>query len=386
MPGYGEIGSVFLRLGAFGFGGPIATMAMMEQEAVRRRSWVTPSEFAEIYAVCKVLPGPVSTQMAIYLGMKRAGNAMGGVLAGVLFVLPSFLMVLGLSAIYRYSGAVGRAGAFLSGLQAAALAVILLSVWTLGKPYRRDVRAWGICAASAGIVSARPGWEPLVILSAGLAGAFWRSRKVGAPTAGATRLRSVAWVLPAGSWLAAKGSVPLWVQLFWVCFKAGAFVFGTGLAIVPVLEAEAVDKHGWLTHSQFMDGLALGQVTPGPVVITSTFIGFLAGGFPGAFAATAGMFLPSFVNVLFLVPRVWRRFSGTPAAAGFTAFAIPAVIGGILGTMVQLSTLALDSWVASSLFAATLAIAALRRPPVWALLPAMGAAGGLIGWVTGWVG
>ena len=397
-----EIATVFIRLGMLGFGGPIATMAMMEEEAVRKRGWMTPAQFSEIYAVCKVLPGPVSTQMAIYLGMTRAGHRWGGLLSGGLFILPSFVMVLGLSILYKNTGIVSRVGSFLLGLQAAALAVIVLSTWMLSKPFRRIPSAWAIAAASTGLVFVLPSWEPLVILGFGFFGvmlsrkAGTESKKVLEPTR-STDSKSISkpaskrWLLGVFAIVPVLFLLPvlrgdegrlIW-SLFWMCFKAGAFVFGTGLAIVPVLEAESVAVQGWLTHSQFMDGLALGQVTPGPVVITSTFIGYIAAGFLGAIATTFGIFLPAFVNVLFLVPRVWKRFSGTRAASGFTAYAIPAVVGGILGTTLKLASVTLASGLAVALFAVALGVAIWRKPPAWLLIPSIGLLGGMAGWVIG---
>ena len=378
---YREIASVFFRLGVFGFGGPIATMAMMEQETVAARAWLSPDEFSEVYAVCKLLPGPVATQMAIYLGRIR-GGVWGGLISGGLFILPCFVMVLGLSMIYADTGAVKSLGSVLSGLQAAALAIIVLSTWNLSKPYRDELRAWGIFAVSGVIIYFRPGVEPLVILAFGLLGAFGAraaSKTVsvallaGAIFAGKRALASSIFAMPRDPAVLGK--------LFWMCLKAGLFVFGTGLAVVPVLEADAVSKYHWLTHSQFMDGLAVGQVTPGPVTITSTFIGYFAARFPGAIVATVGMFLPSFINVLYLVPRVWRKFSGTPAARGFSSFAIPAVIGGILGTTLKLGLMTVTSWQVAIVFVASLAASVLFRLPSWLLIPVAGVVAGLLAWV-----
>jgi chromate transporter len=399
-----EIAWVFGRLGVLGFGGPVAVMAMMEEQAVRARRWMAPSEFGELYAVCKLLPGPVGTQMAIALGRARGGT-WGGVVAGLAFILPCFGMVLGLSALYADTGAVQAAGvaAALGGLQAAALSVILFSTWGLGRAYRGRASAWAVAALSAAVVLWRPSYEPLMILGAGLIGAWLASRAGSGGGGGARggtgaggRLKGLAaWVAPAcagavagGGWamasaraVAAQASTDPTVlgKLFWMCFKAGFLVFGTGLAVVPVLEADAVDRYGWLTHSQFMDGLAVGQVTPGPVVITSTFIGYLAARLPGALAATASMFLPSFINVLVIVPRVWRRVSGTPGARGFSDWAIPAVVGGILGTALRLGMLTLVSWQAALIFGASLAGASLLRLPAWALIPLSGALGAALG-------
>ncbi|MGK5084231.1 chromate efflux transporter [Bdellovibrionota bacterium FG-1] len=364
-----EIAVFFFKLGVFGFGGPIAVIGMMEQETVERRGWLTQSEFSEIYAICKMLPGPVGPQVAIYLGQLRAGSRWGGVVAGVLFVLPAFLMVLGLSVLYKNTAGVAQFGPVLMGLQAAALVVVVTSTWALARPYKKERRAWVIAGVSALIVLFRPRWEPLVILGFGLFGGWLCS--------GGVKLsqEKKQWgffpIIYASNWGHLLGTGKL-MQLFWMCFKAGMFVFGTGLAVLPVLEADAVGAHHWITHSQFMDGMAIGQVTPGPFVITSTFIGYLAAGYPGAIAATLGMFLPSFINILFLVPRIWKRFSGTPGAQGFTSWAIPAVIGGIFSSMVKLGGVALVSGPAIVLFALALLIALWKNPPAWLLIPGAG--------------
>jgi chromate transporter len=192
--------------------------------------------------------------------------------------------------------------------------------------------------------------------------------------------------LPARAWAAAgegaSASAATLVALFWTCFKAGLFVFGSGLAIVPLLEHEMVTRYGWITHAQFMDGLVIGQVTPGPVTITTTFIGFQMAGLVGAVVGTVGIFLPAFLIVLFVLPLFWKRVSGTPAAEGFARFAIPAVIGGILGATVRLSEVATHSavhltgnfWGIGLVFGVAAVAAFSRRVPAWALIP-MGGVG-----------
>jgi chromate transporter len=166
------------------------------------------------------------------------------------------------------------------------------------------------------------------------------------------------------------------LSFFWTCFKAGFVVFGSGLAIIPLLEHEVVATHGWITHAQFMDGLVIGQVTPGPVLITTTFIGFLLGGFPGACLATVGTFLPGFIIVLGILPRVWDRLAGTPWVAGFTRWAIPAVIGGILGVTIRLGRVAFlggyAPWPLYAVFGLGLFAAFSRKIPAWLLIPAGG--------------
>lgn len=352
-----EIARIFLKLGFFGFGGPIATMAMMEEEVSRKRQWLSASQFAEIYAVCKVLPGPAATQMAIYLGYLR-GKKLGGLLAGLLFIGPSFLIVLAISAYYAKMMVSSGQAHFLTGMQVGALVVILLSTLQLAQPFKTKWNAWVIAMISAAVVAIRPGLEPIVILAFGLGG-IWLGKIDTNRGAKDSKAREV------GSLLA----------LSWVCFKAGAFVFGTGLAIVPVLEADVVTKYHWLTHSQFMDGLSIGQVTPGPVVITATFIGYQVSGVLGACIATAMIFMPAFINILFIVPHIWKKVSGTPAAKRFTSGAIPAVIGGIAGTTLKLGILTIHGPFLLGLFLGALALNVRFKIPAWTMIPVCGLVG-----------
>jgi chromate transporter len=359
-----EIFSVFLRLGFLGFGGPVAVIAMIEEEVVRKRAWISESLFSEHYAICKLLPGPVSTQMAITMGRHR-GGIWAGVIAGLCFILPSFFMILGLSVAYLKTGMTSQSTVFLKGLQCAALATILLSAWSLSRGFRKQTLGLSIAFVSAAWVALAPSWEPWVILFFGLMGAYRAKRRHFSPLS-----ISVFSFFDAG-FLVGLAESRLF-DLFWVCFKAAAFVFGTGLAVLPVLEAEAVGHFHWLTHSQFMDGLALGQVTPGPLVITSTFIGFVAAGYSGALVATLGMFLPSFFNVLILVPRIWKKFSGTAEAQAFSQWAIPAVVGGVFATTVQLGRMTLDHPVSWILFLISGWVSVWKSPPAWLLIPMMG--------------
>lgn len=376
-----DIAAVFGKLGFLGFGGPIAAIALMEEELSRKRKWVTNSEFAEMYAVCKLLPGPVSTQMAIYLGYKRSGT-IGGILSGCAFISPAFLFVLILSWIYVRSSVVSQASGLFDGMQSAALAVILLSVLQLSKPYVASSKAWTLAILCGILTWYFPSWEPLYILAAGVFGGFWiRHQELLAARSSDTKLRSFFFTpfLFSGVVTQSAQAMPIvesvLSKLFWVCFKAGAFVFGSGLAIVPLLENDAVWRQGWVTQSEFMDGLAIGQITPGPVVITATFIGFKAAGVMGAVVATIAIFLPGFINVLLIVPRAWEKISGTPWARGFASFAIPAVIGAILAASVRLGTAVLTDVPKWIFFLSTIAFVQLLKVPAWAALPLVGGIG-----------
>jgi chromate transporter len=286
--------------------------------------------------------------------------------------------VLALSYLYVRSGALisGGASGFFTGLQAGAVVVILLSVFQLARPYRVRKDAWLLALISATMVFQRPRWEPLVIFVTGTLGAVQSMRPARTENpdkgdSGSSTAKFHGVLLLSGASLFQSN---LW-DIFWSCFKAGAFVFGTGLAIVPMLEADAVARFHWLTHSEFMDGLAVGQVTPGPVVITATFIGYKAGGLIGAILATVAIFLPCFFNVLWIVPRFWKRFGGTRAAQGFAAWAIPAVIGAIIATTIRLAAITLASGTLFGIFILSLLIALRFKPPAWLLIPMAGAMG-----------
>ncbi|MFL5812489.1 MAG: chromate efflux transporter [Bdellovibrionia bacterium] len=389
-----ELAWVFLRIGCLGFGGPIATMAMMEEEACRRRGWITQAQYNEMYAITKMLPGPASTQLAIFIGKTYAGT-LGGLVAGILFILPSFLFVLALSILYVKSGHVSQVRGLLTGLQIGALAVILISVEQMAKHYWKELYAWIIVAISAVLIFYQPRWEPLVILFFGVLGAILFSRKFKSDAAHSvpartssqsdgelsdelsdTTLKAVV-----AAPLVGAASLSTLGQLFWTCFKAGAFVFGTGLAIVPVLEGDTVSHFHWVTHSQFMDGLAIGQITPGPVVITVTFIGYIAAGLLGSLISTIGIFMPPFINILILVPLFWARWSGTPSSKGFSSWAIPAVIGGILGTMVRLGVITVTTPAQLVLLIVCLICAMRFRPPAWLLIPGAGIAAQVLSFI-----
>lgn len=349
-----QVSKVFMRLGLTGFGGPLAAMAMMEEELCRRRAWISAPEFTTLYATCKVLPGPIATQMAIGLGRKRAGTV-GGIFAGFFFILPAFIIMLALAWTYAFLPA-QRPGWFeagFGGLQAGAIAIIAISIFSLARPLRKRLDAWVIGATSAAIVGFDPSLEPWVIAVFGVIGAT-KNR-----TAIQQKLR-VAW--------------PTVLALAWVCFKAGAFVFGSGLAIVPLLEAEVVQHFQWMTHSQFMDALALSQVTPGPIVKATTFIGFQAAGLVGAVTATVAVFLPGFLNMLILVPMLLRQNTVIARMEGFSAWAIPAVVGAVAAVLVRLSWVTLDSryeWIGLSV---ALAVSIFAKAPAWASIPLAGVA------------
>jgi chromate transporter len=344
-----EVFSVFLKLGLTSYGGPLAGIALLERTICEEKKWIPRDRFIEIFTICKVLPGPVATMTAISSG-REVGGTLGGYAAGTGFILPAFLMMLGLGYIYQSFSHVPGFSAWMIGTQVAAITVVAASVLQMARPHFKKAHAIVLLAVGVLCTYTMPKLEPLLILVAGGLGAYVANQK-----AKSTRALDVSLLL----------------LLFWVCFKSAAFVFGTGLAVLPVLETEMVGR-GWVKLPTFLDGLALGQVTPGPILITATFIGFQMLGVVGAVFATLGIFAPAFFYTLFVVPRVWRVLQGKPYMPGFIAWAVPVVIGTILGSLPRLA-MGIPRTV--NVLALTLGLIAIQRwikPPAYLLIPGTG--------------
>ncbi len=365
----------FARIGFMGFGGPFAAIAMMEEEFVRRRGWVSPDRFAEIYAICKLLPGPIGPQVAIAVG-KECSGVRGGVVAGLAFIIPSFLLVVGIAALYSSGHAIPKQDRLLHGVQLGALAVVFATSFQLFRPSIRLRRAWVLALVNAALTYLHPAMEPLYILGTGLFGVLI-SRERLTPAQKEKPPRA----LHVGVALALSGATlgqPALLQLFWTCFKSSAFVFGTGLAILPLLENDFVTRLQWITHAQFMDSIAVGQITPGPFTISVAFIGYLVSGWVGACVASLGMFLPSFINVLILLPRVWDRFKQSSASGVFVQWAVPAVVGCIFAAAIRLARMSVDQPIEGIWVLVGIIALAWKRVPSWALLIVSGLLG--LGW------
>jgi chromate transporter len=285
-----ELALLFLRLGATAFGGPAAHIAMMEDEVVRRRGWLTREKFLDLHAATNLIPGPNSTEMAIHVGYLRGGWR-GLLVAGLCFILPATLITAALAWLYVGYGAVPEAAGLLYGVKAVVLAVVLHALWRLG---RSALRTRGLAAvAVAAVVANALGVHELVVLAA--AGLLVVAARARPPRATAL-------------------AVPL-VPLFLVFLKIGSVLFGSGYVLLAFLRADFVHRFGWLTEQQLLDAVAAGQVTPGPVFSTATFVGYLLGGASGALLATAGIFLPAFVFVALSGPLVPRLRASRTAGA-----------------------------------------------------------------------
>lgn len=317
----------FLWLGTVGFGGPIALAGHMQQDLVDERGWISREDYVEGLALAQLAPGPLAAQLAIYLGYLRAG-VLGATLVGVAFILPSFLMVVALSAAYvRFGGLAWMQGMFY-GIGAAVIGIIARSAFKLTKiTLGKDQLLWaifGVLAVSTAWTSREIIW---LFLLGGVVAMLVKSFPVRARVGSAAGLFLATAVLPANS--------RLW-EIFVYFAKAGMFVFGSGLAIVPFLYGGVVQGHHWLTDRQFVDAVAVAMITPGPVVITVAFIGYLVAGAKGATAAALGVFLPVYLVVVVLAPS-YKRWAKNPQLNAFVRGVTAAAAGAIAGAVVVLA-------------------------------------------------
>ena len=286
----------FLWLGTVGFGGPIALAGHMQQDVVDARGWIRKEDYLEGLALAQLAPGPLAAQLAIYLGLIRAG-ILGATAVGIAFVLPSFLMVLALSAAYvRFGGLPWMQGMFY-GIGAAVIGIIARSAFKLTKlTLGKDKLLWSIFA----VLAISTAWTSQEIIWLFLLGGIVNLLVTAFPRQWLGR--SNAYLLFAPGTLALLGTNSTLLQIFVYFAKAGLFVFGSGLAVVPFLYGGVVQGHHWLTDHQFVDAVAVAMITPGPVVITVAFIGYLVAGVAGATAAALGIFLPVYLVVVLLAP------------------------------------------------------------------------------------
>ncbi|HSN29276.1 MAG TPA: chromate transporter [Kofleriaceae bacterium] len=281
----GQLALLFLRLGATAFGGPAAHVALMEDEVVRKRAWISREEFLDLVAACNLIPGPNSTELAIHIGHRKAGWA-GLLVAGACFIFPAALIVGVIAWAYVRWGALPEVGYVLYGVKPVIIAVVAWAIWRLA---RTAMRTWVLGAlAAASVAAVVAGVNELVVLLG----------------AGVLAMAGIA----GGRAIAVAPVVPL-VKLFGVFAKIGAVLFGSGYVLLAFLRSDLVDRLHWLTESQLLDAIAVGQITPGPVFTTATFVGYVLDGGAGAVVATLGIFAPAFVFVALsgpLVPRLRR--------------------------------------------------------------------------------
>ena len=340
-----------LALGTWGFGGPVALVGYMYRDLVERRRWISESDYKEGLALAQLMPGPLAAQLAIYLGYVHF-HIVGATLAGLAFVLPSFFMVVALGMAYVAYGGIGWMQAVFYGVGAAVIGIIALSAWKLTtKNIGRDRLLWAIFAVSTVVTVVTQSEIVWLFLGAGVLVWFWRAppawlsrgrvQGVAAPLAGLFAIDAIDWhrLGQIGAYFA----------------YAGSFVFGSGLAIVPFLYGGVVKEYGWLTDRQFVDAVAVAMITPGPVVITTGFIGFLVAGFWGAAVAAVATFLPCYLFTIVPAPY-FKKHGKRPAIVAFVDGVTAAAIGAIAGAVIVIGQRSISDWITAALAVVTAAV------------------------------
>jgi chromate transporter len=340
----------FLRLGAFGFGGPVALCGQMERDLVQDQRWLTREEMRDAIAVSQSLPGPLAIQVGILISYMR-GGFWGAWAGGWAFILPNFLIVCALGALYVHFGGLTWMTAIFYGVSPAVIALILQSCWRLGKLGMEDRFQWVVAAASLVVTVAVQAEVAILFIGAGIFGILWYGTLL---RGNATPLTALA---PPVAIAAAPQapSLPVLGKLLAFFLKAGSLTFGSGLVIVPFLEKGLVQDTGWLNPREFVVAVAVGMLSPGPVVITATFVGYLVAGFWGSLVSTIGIFLPSFVLILVVAP-ILIRHRANRNVQGFVKGAYAAAIGTILGASFLLGKIAIGDWLTALIGLGSLAL------------------------------
>ena len=297
-----QVAKLFLKLGIIGFGGPVAHIAMIEDEVVKRRQWLTQEHFLDLLGVTNLIPGPNSTEMAIHIGYIYAGW-LGLIVAGVCFIFPAVLITGLFAYLYVNYGTLPQVLPLLYGIKPVVLAIIINAIWGLGKKAIKT-RQLLIIAIAVGLIT----WfakvnEVMALLLGGILGMIWlrSGNQINLMIIGLTTSTFLQTTATVNTAINNHVSVPLW-QLGLFFLKVGSVLFGGGYLLIAFLQGGLVEEFGWLTQQQLLDAIAIGQFTPGPVLSTATFIGYIIAGFPGAIVATLGIFLPSFLLVAALNP------------------------------------------------------------------------------------
>lgn len=348
-----EIIFYFLRLGSIGFGGPLAIVAMMQKELVQDRKWMTDDEFRQVFGLIKAMPGPIAFQTAVFLGYRRK-KFFGGLAAGFFLILPAFFLMILLAYFYQQFSEISWVQSLMKGMALGAFALILWALKALMQGFQQKIFFWVLLASGLllGLLTHIP--EPLLIVLFGGVAVF------------SQRIRGQS----------LRVFDPILLTLVTVSLKAGAFVFGTGLAIVPLLEEDFVNRLGWLNHQQFLDALSFGQLTPGPVSVTVTFIGFKVAGFLGASLATISIFLPAFVHMVTWFPRMVNWLQRQSWIGAFSLGVTAAVCSAIIISLIQLG----EGWgfLHYAIIALLLVLMQRWKIPSWGVILAGGALGFLV--------
>jgi chromate transporter len=364
-----EVAAVFLKLGAIAFGGPAAHVGMMHDEVCQRRTWVSEKRFLDLLGAANLIPGPSSTEMAIYLGYERAGWR-GLIAGGVCFILPAMLIVLALAWVYVKYGSAPLAVWLLYGIKPAVVAVIVKALWKLSRTAIKGPLLAGVGFLVLGSYLGGLNAIALIFGSGLLVMAIKKGRRLWPEDKASLLAILPGLALPAATAVAQFSLA----GLFFTCLKIGSVVFGSGYVLLAFLRSDFVDRLGWLTDHQILDAVAVGQFTPGPVFTTATFIGYLLGGVPGGLLATLGVFLPSFFFAAAVFPVVGALRRSHWAGAFLDGVNVGA-LGLMAGVAWQLGRAAIIDWPTLGLAAVSaFVLFRFRVNSAWILL-----AGGLVG-------
>ncbi len=363
-----EIAALFLKLGTISFGGPAAHIALMEQEVVNKRGWLSREHFLDLLAATNLVPGPNATEMAIHIGFLRAGWP-GLFAGGLAFIVPAFLISLALSMLYVRLGALPKGAALFYGINPAVMAIILTATYRLGRTAIKDKMTVAVSVAclAAALLGVN---EVVLLLAAGVAGILiyarphWPWLAVLTPSLGSPGLA----VLPGAVFALAPYLDDRLVRLTLFFLKVGALIFGSGMVLFAFIQRDVVNGYGWLTEQQLLDAIAVGQMTPGPVLSSATFIGYLVARVPGAAVSTIAVFLPSFVIVALIGPWI-PRLRQSPVAQAFLRGVNAAVVALILAVSLTLFRSAVvDVWTAIIVAAGLVALLRFRVNTLWLIV------------------
>ena len=342
-PGYtlGQMVLYMLRLGTFGFGGPVALVGYMHRDLVERRRWISEQDYKEGLALAQMMPGPLAAQLGIYLGYVHY-RVIGATVAGIAFVLPSFLMVVALGWAYAQYGGLSWMQAVFYGVGAAVVGIIAMSAYKLTrKTVGTNRLLWAIFLTLAVVTVVTQSEIAWLFIAGGLLNWFWRAPPKWLGRGGLNALAVTQ--APGMSGVLSGLDLPLLGQVGLFFAKAGAFVFGSGLAIVPFLYGGVVTEHHWLNDKQFVDAVAVAMITPGPVVITVGFIGYLVAGFSGACVAALGTLLPSYLFTVLPAPY-FKKYGKLPAVKAFVDGITAAAVGAITGSVIVIARRSIVDW------------------------------------------
>jgi chromate transporter len=374
-----EVAALFLKLGCVAFGGPAAHIAMMRDEVVRRRGWLSDQEFLDMVGATNLIPGPNSTEMAIHLGHWRAGWR--GLLAGgVLFILPAMLIVMAFAWVYVKYGTTPAVEWLLYGIKPVIIAIVIQALWGLGKAAVKD--AVTAVVGAAVLLLYLLGVNELLLLAAGGLAVLLVNTAQRLRSGGTVALVALPLAAPAMATVSAAAPFSL-MTLFFKFLKIGAILYGSGYVLLAFVRADFVERLGWLTDRQLIDAIAVGQFTPGPVFTTATFIGYLLGGVPAALIATVGIFLPSFIFVGLLrhILPLARRSPSIGAMLDGVNVASLGLMAGVTWELAQAAVVSI--WTAALAVVALVVVFRFKINSAWLVLG--GGVAGLLLWLAGMV-